>query len=379
MAIMARLKQRPDFGFMRDTEFRAAFHHGLAIAAGGIVGLCVWAGWQGPAPSPYRDSVVITPFRLITDEQKVELNTADIPEHPADAPQTAPTETVTYTDHRPDIAPNKATLPMPGLTEARPPYGNLPRIRKEDKLHPFDAYRQPFASDQLTKPLVAVVMLDYGLSDEASGSILGVMPPEVNVAVSPAARNPKIWAQKAFDHGHELWLELAAEPPGYPNIDPGANALLTTSPVEKNQAALYTQMGSVVGYAGFIGRDASPYYASGADADFMAGLIYDRGLGLALNTDHADPILKSEAIRTKSPFYAGHMVMLDDPLNAAGLARAFAQVEATAHKKGFAIALFHPSNLARKEVLDWLSTLKTKDLTLTPLSVIVERGVGLTP
>jgi polysaccharide deacetylase 2 family uncharacterized protein YibQ len=354
---------------VRSESFRDGFTHGLAICGGGLIGLAAFSMFLAkPATSPYATYSVILPFTV--EAQVVIAQHGTKPD--------AHTSLSAQTEHD-GTAPDKLSLPVAGLTEDKPPYGHLPIIRESDNLRPFDAYRQPFASDQLAKPLIAVVMLDYGLSDNASGSILGVMPPEVNLVLSTAAQGTTEWAQKAFDHGHEMWLDLAVETPDYPLSDPGANALLSSAPVERNQAALFTQLGHAVGYAGVFGSYPSPYYTTGADADFISGNIYARGLGLILNTNRADMLMRREADRQKAPFYAGNMVMIDRILDDSAMMAAFTQVEQQARKRGFAFALFHPTPYARKSVLNWMSTLKTKGLAMAPLSVLAERGADLQP
>lgn len=363
---------RPDLRFIRSEGFQDGFIHGLSIIAGAGVGLMVWLVFQTPAapPSPYAAYHVTVPFTTEVVKPIAEGDKPKVEEPVAHNETHGPEPTG-------DNAPAKATVPTPGLTEHDIVFGDLPIIRKSDNLRPFDAYRQPFAADQLTRPLIAVAMLDYGLSAQASGSILGVMPPEVNVILSSAARDDTNWSQQAFDHGHELWLELAVEPADYPASDPGKNGLLTAASIEKNLANIKTQLGQAVGYAGVFARDGSPFFTTGADADFLSGAIFSRGLGMMLNTTHVDNVIRSEATREKAPYYAGNMIMLDDIKTADALAAQTSAAENMATNKGFAIVLFHPTRFSQQSVLSWLSTLRGKGYALAPLSVIAERGVEL--
>jgi uncharacterized protein len=344
-------------------SFRDAFIHGLGIVLGGYAGLILWALFlaaplPAPAPAPHSPTAIMA-------------------EHAVPLSPTAPAPT----EHLPQVdtenVGGKVTLPLPGLTEHDAAYGELPIIRAKDKLAPFDAYRQPFPADKLDHPLIAVVMFDYGLSKRASGSILGVMPPEVNVALSPAARDAQKWAQDAFDHGHEIWLELSTEPPNYPQSDTGANTLLTNAPVEDNRKNLFTQLGAVAGYAGVINAGDSPYFRSGPDADFMAGALYERGLGLVVGTAQTAPTLRSQAKNENRPFYAGDLIWLDRSSNADDIQAALTRVEDRAKSNGFAIAAFRPTKAGRTTVVAWLATLKQKGLLLAPLSIIAEKGAAL--
>ncbi len=360
----------PDQGewkrILNTPDFQAAFIHGISIWSGALVGLLVWAIFQQtPVDPPYRYILDLTPP---TTEEGTSAKTEET---------TIPQDTKhqdTGHDTPVTAAPEKFSVPLPGLTEQHAKYGDLPIIRKSDHLRPFDAYRHPFAKDNLSKPLIAVVMMDYGLSEQGSDGILGVLPSGVNLLLSTAARDTRAWVQKAYDHGHEVWLQLALEPPDYPASDPGAHALMTAGSIESNQDALLAQLGHAVGYAGVFSPLPSPYFLSGADADFAANAMFDRGLGLMINASTTSPIVRNAALDSKAPFYMGDMIVAADPRL---YPDAFAKAEAQAQKNGFAIIVFSPLPFAQKKMLDWTGQLTARGFSLAPLSIISERGKDL--
>lgn len=371
------IKRRPDFSFIQTSQFQSAFTDGSSIFAGCIVGLLFWSAFQTtPVVPPYA---LIASFSPEKTEAAVSVPVSEKTETQSHQDEPVKTEDKEKDTHAPESqninhAPAKIELPLAGLTEHNDKYGDLPIIRVTDKLRPFDAYRQTFPADNLDKPLVAVVMLDYGLSTKDSSSVLGVLPNGINLVLSTAASNTKNWAQQAYDHGHEVWLELAVEPEDYPLSDPGAHALLTSASIEQNQSALMSQLGAAVGYAGIFAVEPSPYFTSGADADFVSGGVFARGLGLIVNSAHADPVIKNAAIETKTPFYIGNMITATDPDQ---YQDNFKQAEATAKEKGFSIILFHPLPKTQKAILDWVGNLKAAGFALAPLSVLAERGADL--
>lgn len=376
---------RPDFAFVQDDVFQQSFKQGGAIWGGVFAGLIIWMIFQTtPTYPPYMLEVA---FPGAVQEQ-VSATSEPVPgahaeksehvEQPTHAEKPAHGEKEpTKSEHASTaLPPDKVSLPMPGLTAHDEKYGELPVVRKEDGLRPFDAYRHPFAAAQLKKPLVAIVMMDYGLSAQASKSILGVLPSGVNLLLSPAADKPNEWVQQAYDHGHEVWLQLAVEPDNYPLSDPGANALLTAASVEKNQASMLHQLGHAVGYVGAFSPTPSPYFASGGDADFAANAIFSRGLGLMVNSPASAAIVRNAALEAKAPFYMAQMITVDGPDD---YLDAFHAAEVRAQEKGFAIILFYPLSFAQKKVIDWTGDLQAKGYALTPLSVIAERGKDLSP
>lgn len=343
---------------MRRPAFQGAFKHGLSIFAGVCLGLIIWTAAQKTPDMPR--------YAL----------TASIPEPTKPSVPVATSASPAKSAPSDHAAPAKVTLPLPGLTEDKPPYGALPIVRTTDELRPFDAYRRPFAAGDLDKPLIALAMLDYGLSVRDSKSVLGVMPAGINLILSRAARDATTWSQQAYDHGHEVWLDLATEPADYPLNDPGAHALMTSASIEKNQESLLHQLGHAVGYAGVFAADPGPYFASGADADFAAGIIFARGLGLMVNAPDTATIARSAANEARAPLYAAPMTVMD---HAANYESAFRQAERNAKEKGYAIVLFRPLPPAQKAVMSWIETLKAKGYALAPLSIIAERGAELAP
>jgi hypothetical protein len=340
------------------------------------VGLLLWAAFQ-PIPQHALPPIVIAANDAppASDTTSHDTHSHDDPEVHRDKQDK--TTATSQTDHT--TVEGKIEIPMPGLFEDVPPFGLLPMIRAKDGMTAFEAYRQPFPNDQLNKPVISVVMMDYGVSAQFSGSILGVMPAQVTLALSANIDTGDDWSAKARQAGHELWLELLTEPDGYPLNDAGLHSLLTNSGVEDNQKNFMAQLGTTTGYVGFFAATDGPYFRSAADLDFAVGNIFDRGLGLVMPAISAYDLVAQNAQRKKSSFYVGNILAIDPDLSARQIDQVFDQAEQAAKTRGYAIIAFRPNALIQKKMLDWLDQLEGQGIALAPLSVIAARGKELKP
>lgn len=265
-------------------------------------------------------------------------------------------------------------FPASGMVEDKPPYGQLPIIRAADKMRPFDVYRQPFSTEQLKKPLVALVVLDMGLSEKSSNEFLKSMPKGTSMVISRTARGPQEFVDRARAAGFEVWADLAVEPPQYPANDPGAYALFSNASIDQNLDALYRQLSSFGGYAGVFASSSSPYFLNNQDAEFLSHALFERGLSLAINAPRVDETFLKNAADQKSPFYQGAMLRLEEPV----LSERFIKVaETQAHTQGYSILVITPNSAIRKAIVAWANGLSEKGIVIAPLSVITERGINL--
>jgi hypothetical protein len=266
-------------------------------------------------------------------------------------------------------------FPAPGMTE-KGPFGLLPIVRAADKARPFDVYRHPFPAGDLTKSLLALVVVDVGLSDKLSNAFLQSMPAGINVVISRQAKTPQEWVSRVRAAGGEVWADLGVEPQRYPVDDPGAHALFSNASIDQNQQALLRQLSMFGGYVGVFARGASPYFTNNQDAEFLSNAVYSRGLGFVMNTVLADPVFKKNAAKEKAAFYQGAMLQLDEPV----LADRFIKVaENQARAQGYSILIVSPPMASHPKIKKWVAGLSDRGVALAPLSVIAERGLTLMP
>jgi polysaccharide deacetylase 2 family uncharacterized protein YibQ len=382
---------------LSDPSYQGGLNHGLSVVIGAVAGLMIWISAQPlPVIPDYKEIIYLaghTPKAALPPAPATNVPVAIHTDKPHDTPvephadkHSAPverhapkTEPETAQEHaKPPIAPTptaraERTIPDPALVVNTPPYGPIPTVTKDGR-RPFDAYRHTVSPDVLKKPLIAVAVLDFGLSVKQSESALAALPTDVSFVLSPTPDNAADWARMATKHGHEIWAELLVEPDGYPANDPGPHALMTASSIEQNHDALMAQLGRSVGYVGFIAPRFGPYFKSSADFGAITNNILSRGLGMMINGDDTPGRLSDDVRKSNPPYFWGAMFSVTTPNQAADI---LTRAEQAAADHGFAVVTFTPLPGTTKAVQNWLAQVQQKGFALAPLSVIAERGIDL--
>jgi polysaccharide deacetylase 2 family uncharacterized protein YibQ len=250
--------------------------------------------------------------------------------------------------------------PMEGLYYDTP-QGKLPKI-SEKGLTPFQAYKKPFVSPG--KPLVAVAVLDYGLS-EAASEMAVQLPPHVSLVLSPYAADPERWQQQAREHGHEVWLQMPLETKEYPMVDPGPQGILASGSLKYNQDRLEWLLTRTPGYAGIAAFHDNAF--SGYEP-MLTGLmkgVFSRGLGYLELNPAAPPEVETMAYGSKAPYARGSIVAEDISLKT---------LEKIAIEKGYVVATMKLQPGLLQAMSTWLETLASKDMAIAPVSALTDRS-----
>jgi hypothetical protein len=141
------------------------------------------------------------------------------PEHTSDNP---PEHTEVATQEVIDAdAPVRSDVEdaIAGLYETTS-YGPLPIKRLTDNKTVFELYRPPFERRPDSSGLIALVMVDYGLSDKLSAKAITTLPSAISMTVSPYSRmmQPKVTGARAY--GHEVWLQIPIQDINFGQDDP---------------------------------------------------------------------------------------------------------------------------------------------------------------
>ncbi|NCC22367.1 MAG: divergent polysaccharide deacetylase family protein [Alphaproteobacteria bacterium] len=248
-------------------------------------------------------------------------------------------------------------------------YGNLPVVRSSDGLTPFAAYRRPFNPAVLTgaRGLVAIVVVDLGLSRENSEAAIKRLPADVSLVLTPYALDSDFWREAARADGHEVWLSLPMESSNVLVDDAGPLTLLTDTSLNVTNDRLLKVLGSATGYAGVIPSRDTVFYNSDLEARELAKSIFERGLGY-VDSDprlHLEP--QSVALSMKAP-YAHADIWLDDEATGSSIRARLQELERIALERGYAIAFMRPLPVTYDEVSNWIASLDSRGLALSPLS-----------
>lgn len=250
--------------------------------------------------------------------------------------------------------------------------GRLPVIRTMDKLTPFEAYRRPFTPVE-GKPVVSILVMDIGISDSASKSVMSEISPEVSVAVSPYATEVDFWLNESRDKGHEVWLQLPVEPERYPMDDSGPQTLLVNALEKQNYNKLVWTMSRGSGYAGFVTGAESAFMHSANDLRPVIGEIYKRGLGFVDGDINPSETPSSMATGLNAP-YARNDVWIDMPSTPEHIAASLRQMEVLAQGQGSAVGFIHSTPTGLKMLQSWIDGLPQKGIVLAPLSAQTQKA-----
>ncbi len=255
-----------------------------------------------------------------------------------------------------------------GLHETTPE-GLVPVIRKEDGLTAFKAYAAPFTLAADAKGRIALVMVDYGLSDKGSASVAAQLPGAVTFALDPNTRQAQKWTGEARKNSHEVWISLPLQTRQYPAIDTGPRTLLVYGAPEETTKRLLQTLALSTGYAGVVANDAASFAGAKDSLKKIMDEISGRGLGI-VQSDPGDKILPSMLTDGRMPFGQAN-IWIDQVSSEKNLLTTFADIEAAAQKNKTVIVFFRPYPALVKAVANWSNTIDKRGLQLAPLSAVV--------
>lgn len=252
--------------------------------------------------------------------------------------------------------------PLPGLlvASASNPAWLVPQIDKAG-LTPMQAYAAsmtpPSPAVLPSAPRIAIMVAGLGDDIAQSLTVASLLPPQVSLALVPSGAQLAATESAARANGHETILVLPMA------------ALLTGAPMNQNQSTLDWAMSRVQGYAGVtdaFGPDMSGGFM--ADPNSKAWLltnIASRGLFYVEGDTGAGP----------SPLTYGRTadVVIDGAAGAAAETAAFGELTGDAQAQQSALGiLVNPDDASIKALADWIKSLASQDIQLTPVSALAQ-------
>ncbi len=244
----------------------------------------------------------------------------------------------------------------------------LPRIAADGRT-PMHEYAAGF-DPSTRRPRVGILVAGIGMNTADSLAAIRALPGPVTLAFSPYAAKPDRLLAAARIAEHEYLLSIPMEPQGFPLNDPDdRHALMSSLPPADNLLRLRWVLSRLAGYVGVT-----------------SALGPMRGERLMGSDDQAGPLLDSIATRgllfidaRPAQAFAGpawgrsvDLVLDDDPVNEATLAKRLDALTALARDKGSALGLVSlPRPLAVDRIAAYGNTLADKGLALAPVSALV--------
>ncbi len=257
--------------------------------------------------------------------------------------------------------PSLTPAPLAGLY-LQEPEGLLPKISPSG-MTPFDGYKKP--GPQTQKPLVAIIITDFGLSQTASNQILRNLPSEVSLILSPYADHLDDLQKTARAAGHELWLGLPLVDEENANHDFGPQALSQGAGLKQNQDRYLWALSRTTGYVGVASMIGNDFNNANTAIKNIFTDIFDRGLGYLEINPSAGKAIENIAKSKRAPYAKNIQFLENTSLKA---------LETIAEGRGYVIGVVHPNPNTIKSLKSWLDTLEAKGFALAPVSAIAAQN-----
>ena len=284
-------------------------------------------------------------------------------------------------DHRPDLnrAPQAALAALAGKTgpdkdsqnstRQNDPSQNAPLAERSQDLPPWLRFA---ANGPLVAPdvgLIAIIIDDIGLDKPRSYKAIN-LPAPVTLAVLPYGDNLPPMVEEARRKGHEIMLHLPMEPLGR-SADPGPNALLSSLSPEEIRRRLFWNLNQFQSYVGVNNHMGSRFTSHAELLRPVLEEIDRRGLLFVDSITSSKTTGYRLASELGLPF-AVRDVFLDNELNPAYIQKQLKEVEETARRKGFAVAIGHPHDVTIDVLDSWIKELPDRGLALAPITTIIK-------
>jgi hypothetical protein len=296
------------------------------------------------------------------------------------ASATPPAESSTATEAPAAEAPSAETAAASAATTAGSNAGTTatatemaaatpPPVPAPTLAPPWKRYARPFPTGD-TRPRIAIVIAELGLSRAATEAAIERLPPEITLAFNPMAPNLQAWVIKARARGHEVMLDLPMEPFSYPQEDPGPNALLASLGPIENARRLDFILDRADGYVGVASYMGSRFEGTAELIQPVLQTLADRGLLFLANRSAPASEVPALAETLKLPWLSNDR-FLDIEATRIAIDGRLQQLErlARTRKGAVAMGLGYPVTIER--VGAWTKTLGAKGIALAPASALV--------
>ncbi len=243
--------------------------------------------------------------------------------------------------------------------------GRLPVIR-DDLLTSFRAYQTPYSFENIKeKPFIALMVMDYGLSQSQSKATLEDLPANVSLMLSPYSANPRKWVKEAQNNGHEIWLDTPVQNDS--QSDQGRHTLFHHAAFDEKKAALYSILNRSIGYIGLsMYTDSGALYAKDQYLQIVDD-VYKRGLGFFEKNPNIKSPIEGKALAMGAPYIQADLTVFKSKGD-----HSFDSIKAIASKKGYAVVMVPNYPLTIRNLKSWIKNIGSKEFNIIPVSAIYD-------
>jgi len=224
---------------------------------------------------------------------------------------------------------------------------------------------------------VAIVIDDFGQNLEVAKKFLSI-PLPLSFAILPNQRHTAEIAELAHAHHREVLLHLPMEPQGYPKMDPGSGALLTSMSRGRLRRTLLAALDSTPYFIGVNNHMGSKFTENTPSMRVVMSELRHRKLffldsattgdsvGFALAREYGIPARKRD-------------IFLDHTLTDEAVQSQVDQLIRKAKIEGTALAIGHPHEVTLKALIEEVDRFKEENVAVVPsseLMIVPSRRVG---
>jgi hypothetical protein len=219
---------------------------------------------------------------------------------------------------------------------------------------------------------VAIIIDDLGYDRHLAEKLIELNAP-LSVSILPHSPHQETIARLAHDRGLEVILHLPMEPVEYPEINPGAGALLTAMEPDELLRVLEEDLAAVPHVSGVNNHMGSKLTARSEQIYQVFSVLKRRGLFFIDSRTTAESVCRSSARLFQIPF-AQRDVFIDHINDAAFIRKQIRELVRIAQIKGEAVGIAHPHPLTYTILKEELPALR-QQVEIVPVSRLV-RVIG---
>ena len=200
--------------------------------------------------------------------------------------------------------------------------------------------QEPVLEAKPDRPRLAIVIDDLGRNLERAAE-LAALPLPLTFAIFPRLENSTRVAAYFADHHRDIILHAPMEPRGYPSVDPGPGALLSTMGEAELSAVLIENLQSLPGIIGVNNHMGSRLTADSQKMAQVMKILKGRNLFFLDSRTIADTVAYKKAVEAGIPALQRD-IFLDNVPDEEHIIEQFRALVEIARVKGSAIGIGHP-------------------------------------
>jgi len=226
------------------------------------------------------------------------------------------------------------------------------------------------------RPIVALVIDDVGLDRKRAERAMH-LPAPVTLSFMTYAPEVSVQAHEASSLGHELMVHFPMEPDNA-RVDPGPHALRVGENAAEIEENLNWGLGQFSGYVAINNHMGSKFTRDAEGMRVVMRELKARGLFFLDSRTTSATVGPAEAREVGLP-YLERDIFLDNVDTREAVAARLAEVEHTAHRYGYAIAIGHPRDVTLDVLEKWTAEVSSRGLVLVPISAVMRLKLTADP